>query len=433
MKKLLIILILVPVLVVLGLYFVKPDMVQGWVESVAHGEKSSDPGDRKDKGSKTKKHRARGTLVTPEVAGSLFVDGRPVSGPEIDLGVGTRLVTYYHAGLYDHQLVDIRKGGRSEVRLNEKSVQLESGWRNFRGDLLRTGLVSSSFNRPLTPAWQVELGASVEASPVLGSDRIYLSTAKHLAVAVDMSSGAVIWEAAGIGSSVTPVLVDGFVVAADHSGQLMAYRDEDGKAKGEIHLNSYATSLTAIGNETLVVTTRDGRALAIHCKQGFGGKLKLKLSWERELNGLSGSSASPIVTADTVILSTSRGLVALRQADGHLRWPKVEQSQGTEGHEMTLDFVEEDDFLTPTPVCDGQWIYSFYQGGLEARSVATGEIRWRTEWDLEPTSSLAFAWGMIYCGAADGKLYAFSGLNGSKYFPNGVGRFTAAFVSGSTG
>jgi len=418
LKKVLLIVVVIVLLAPFVWYGVDRESFSEWLDrtGLTATEKS-----KRERPKRSRDHR-RATLILPDGPAEIFVDGRPQNAGSHDYSAGLRHVWAMDQGRFDYQTVDLAERDRVTVQWKLKRVDEAEDWPCFRGDLHRTGLARTHMEAEPELAWQTDLGASVESSPIIVGERIYLTTENALVLALDLGGGERVWSVEGSGSEVGPVCVGEFVVAADHVGKLLAFRASDGAPKGETHLNSYATSLTSIDSDQILVVTRDGRLMLFGSKRSFTGKLKFNLEWENELPGLSGSSASPIVVGQMVVVTTGSSMIALNLRDGSQIWPEKEASPGMQHGELTMSFVEDEGVLTPTPVCDGNSIYCVQGDRLVARTVGDGSLRWQVEQDAKTTSSLALAWGVIFCGAEDGSLYGYSSVNGEELYRSELGR-----------
>jgi outer membrane protein assembly factor BamB len=175
--------------------------------------------------------------------------------------------------------------------------------------------------------WKVRPGGPLRGSPTLANGNVYVMSQDNQLFALGEADGAVIWsdsgtlEATGVFGVAAPAAAQGTVIAGYSSGELTAYRYENGRA-----LWGDALSKTSISTSVAMLTDIDadpvidkGRVFAI----GEGGRmasyelLSGQRLWELNIGGV----ATPLVVGDWVFVVTDKArLFAITRATGKVRW-----------------------------------------------------------------------------------------------------------------
>ncbi|MDT0575326.1 PQQ-binding-like beta-propeller repeat protein [Croceicoccus sp. F390] len=175
--------------------------------------------------------------------------------------------------------------------------------------------------------WRVQTGAPLRGSPTLSFGSVYVMTQDNRIIAFDAASGVQQWlEAGSLGQSgvfgvAAPAAGQGTVIAGYSSGELIAYRYENGR-------NLWADALSRTSISTSVGTLTDidadpiidsGRVYAL----GQGGRMAAyelvtgQRIWELNLAGIS----TPAVAGDWIFtLTDDARMLAISRATGKVRW-----------------------------------------------------------------------------------------------------------------
>ncbi|HZV17682.1 MAG TPA: PQQ-binding-like beta-propeller repeat protein [Sphingobium sp.] len=178
-----------------------------------------------------------------------------------------------------------------------------------------------------TIAWKVRPGGPLRGSPTISNGNVYVMSQDNQLFALSETDGSVVWndsgtlEATGVFGVAAPAAGQGTVIAGYSSGELTAYRYENGRA-----LWGDALSKTSISTSVATLTDIDadpvidrGRVFAI----GEGGRmasyelLSGQRLWELNIGGV----ATPLVVGDWVFVVTDKArLFAITRATGKVRW-----------------------------------------------------------------------------------------------------------------
>jgi outer membrane protein assembly factor BamB len=190
----------------------------------------------------------------------------------------------------------------------------------------------SGYASALDPAtgsviWQVQPGGPLRGSPTIGNQNVYVVTQDNQIYALDEANGQTRWtragasESSGVFGTAAPAFAQSTVVAGYSSGELAAYRYENGQevwtdALARTTVTTAAHALSDIDADPVI---DQGRVYAI----GQGGRMvALELNtgqrlWELNIAGLS----TPWVAGDWVFVVTDTAqLLAIARASGRIRW-----------------------------------------------------------------------------------------------------------------
>ncbi len=177
--------------------------------------------------------------------------------------------------------------------------------------------------------WKVRPAGPLRGSPTVAFNSVYVMTQNNQIHALNAADGAPLWtESGAIGQAgvfgvAAPAAGQGTVIAGYSSGELSAYRYENGRT-----LWSDALARTSISTEVGSLTDVDadpiidrGRVYAL----GQGGRMAAydlvtgQRIWELNLAGIS----TPAVAGDWVFtLTDDAELLAIARSSGKVRWLK---------------------------------------------------------------------------------------------------------------
>ena len=175
--------------------------------------------------------------------------------------------------------------------------------------------------------WQVRPGGPLRGAPTIANDNIYVVSQDNQLYALNPADGALRWtgsgtiEVAGVFGSGAPAAAQGTVVAGFSSGELNAYRYENGRSLWQDALarTSISTTVTSLSDIDAAPVIDQGRVFAV----GQGGRMvALELTsgqrvWEINVAGIS----TPWVAADWIFVVTDKAqLLAIARSTGKVRW-----------------------------------------------------------------------------------------------------------------
>jgi outer membrane protein assembly factor BamB len=175
--------------------------------------------------------------------------------------------------------------------------------------------------------WTVRPGAPLRGAPTVANDNVYVITQDNQLFALDPADGKVRWtgagavEIAGLLGASSPAAAQGTVVAGFSSGELNAYRYENGQNiwQDALARTSMSTSVTSLSDIDADPVIDSGRVYAV----GQGGRMVAielitgQRIWEINVAGI----ATPWVAGDWIFVVTDQAqLLALSRTNGHIRW-----------------------------------------------------------------------------------------------------------------
>lgn len=175
--------------------------------------------------------------------------------------------------------------------------------------------------------WTKKPAGPLRGAPTVGFNQVFVMTQDNQIVALNAADGTVVWQESasltqsGVFGVASPALGQGTVIAGFSSGELVAYRYENGR-----QVWSDALSRTSISTEVGSLTDVDadpiidnGRVYAL----GQGGRMAAyelvtgQRIWELNLAGIS----TPAVVGDWVFtLDDHAEILAIQRATGKVRW-----------------------------------------------------------------------------------------------------------------
>jgi len=175
--------------------------------------------------------------------------------------------------------------------------------------------------------WQVRPGGPLRGSPTVSGNTLYVMSQDNQIYSLKTSDGSTNWSAAaaleiaGVFGSASPAVGQGTVVAGFSSGELNAYRYENGRLvwQDQLSRTTIQTSVASISDVDANPVIDRGQVVAL----GQGGRMVgLELitgqrQWELNLAGIS----TPWVVGDWAFVVTDDArLIAVARASGKIRW-----------------------------------------------------------------------------------------------------------------
>ncbi len=175
--------------------------------------------------------------------------------------------------------------------------------------------------------WRVKPAGPLRGAPTVAFNAVYVMTQDNQIHALNLADGSVIWQdvaasgQAGVFGVAAPAAGQGTVIAGYSSGELVAYRYENGR-----NLWSDALARTSISTQVGTLTDVDadpiidnGRVYAL----GQGGRMAAyelvtgQRIWELNLAGIS----TPTVSGEWVFtLTDDARLLAIARSTGRVKW-----------------------------------------------------------------------------------------------------------------
>jgi outer membrane protein assembly factor BamB len=175
--------------------------------------------------------------------------------------------------------------------------------------------------------WIVRLGAPLRGAPTIANENVYVVSQDNRLFALNPADGKTRWEGAGaveiagVLGAAAPAAAQGTVVAGFSSGELTAFRYENGQVVWQDALarTSISTAVTSLADIDADPVIDSGRVYAV----GQGGRMVAielitgQRVWEINVAGI----ATPWVAGDWIFVVTDQAqLLALSRTTGRIKW-----------------------------------------------------------------------------------------------------------------
>jgi outer membrane protein assembly factor BamB len=175
--------------------------------------------------------------------------------------------------------------------------------------------------------WSVRPGGPLRGAPSLAENTLYVQSQDNQIYSMKMADGSTNWsnaaslEIAGVFGSASPAVAQGTVVAGFSSGELNAYRYENGRLVWQDALSrtSISMGVASLSDIDANPVIDSGQVFAV----GQGGRMvALELNsgqrlWELNIAGI----ATPWIAGEWVYVVTDDAkLIAISRANGKIRW-----------------------------------------------------------------------------------------------------------------
>ena len=256
--------------------------------------------------------------------------------------------------------------------------------------------------------WKVKPAGPLRGSPTIAFNAVFVMTQDNQIYSLDIADGAQLWhETAATGQTgvfgvAAPAAGQGTVISGFSTGELVAYRYENGR-----QLWNDALARTSLSTTVGVLTDIDadpiidrGRVFAL----GQGGRMAAyelvsgQRIWELNLAGIS----TPAIAGDWIFtLTDDAKLLCIARSNGHVRW--MTQLARFENEKKKKNPV-----FWSGPVLAGErlWFVNS-RGELYAASVTDGQPQQAAQLKAPVTLSPVVAGGTLYVLDDDGKVTAF--------------------------
>ena len=204
------------------------------------------------------------------------------------------------------------------------------------------GYVSALDIRTGGIVWQVRPGGPLRGAPTVAAEAVYAMSQDNQIYSLKESDGSTNWsqaaslEIAGVFGSASPAVGQGTVVSGFSSGELNAYRYENGRMvwQDALQRTSIRTSVSSLSDIDADPVIDRGQVIAI----GQGGRMvSLEITtgqrqWELNIAGIS----TPWVAGDWIwVVTDDAKLLCISRINGHIRWinqlPQFEHPKGKKG------------------------------------------------------------------------------------------------------
>ena len=176
-------------------------------------------------------------------------------------------------------------------------------------------------------AWHVRPGSSLRGAPSVGGGALYVISQDNQIYSLNEADGSTNWSAAasleiaGVFGSASPAVGQGTVVAGFSSGELNAYRYENGRQvwSDTLQRTTIRTSVSSLSDVDADPVIDNGQVFAV----GQGGRMVAldiltgQRLWELNIAGID----TPWVAGDWIFVITDDAkLLCIARSNGHIRW-----------------------------------------------------------------------------------------------------------------
>jgi outer membrane protein assembly factor BamB len=246
--------------------------------------------------------------------------------------------------------------------------------------------------------WRKSFDGPIRGAPTVAGGRVYFATVSNDTHAIDAADGAPLWRYQGIGeqastlASPSPVVGGGYVVVPHTTGELIAFRTDNGVPVWIETLTSLqpSGSLANINDIAGRPVIADGQVYAI-ANSGRLGAFRLETGepvWAQEISG----TQMPWVAGDyAFVINGTATMAAVERRSGAVRWTANLPGGG----------------VWSGPVLGGGRLIAVSSTGLMANiSPQTGEVLSTVELGNEFYIAPVIANGTAYLLADSGQLIA---------------------------
>lgn len=255
--------------------------------------------------------------------------------------------------------------------------------------------------------WKVKPAGPLRGSPTIAFGQVYVMTQDNQILALDARNGELLWDESGSATQsgvfgvAAPAAGQGTVIAGYSSGELSAYRYENGRplwadALARTNISTQVSSLSDIDADPIIDS---GRVYAL----GQGGRMAAyelvtgQRIWELTLAGIS----TPAIAGEWIFtLTDDARLLAIARSSGRVRW--LTQLQQYRNEEKKKDPI----FWTgPVLAGNSLWVASS-RGEIWRVSTAEGSAQMFADIDEPVSLPPIVADGFLYVLDDSGTIHA---------------------------
>lgn len=175
--------------------------------------------------------------------------------------------------------------------------------------------------------WKVKPAGPLRGSPTIAFGQLFVMTQDNLVISLNINDGSLVWDESGSSTQsgvfgvAAPAAGQGTVIAGYSSGELSAYRYENGRvlwsdALARTNISTTVGTITDIDADPIIDS---GRVYAL----GQGGRMAAyelvtgQRIWELNLAGIS----TPAIAGEWIFtLTDDARLLAISRSNGRVRW-----------------------------------------------------------------------------------------------------------------
>lgn len=255
--------------------------------------------------------------------------------------------------------------------------------------------------------WKVKPAGPLRGSPTIAFGQLFVMTQDNQLISLSLTDGALVWDESGSNTQsgvfgvAAPAAGQGTIVAGYSSGELTAYRYENGRslwsdALARTNISTTVGSITDIDADPIIDS---GRVYAL----GQGGRMAAyelvsgQRIWELNLAGIS----TPAIAGEWIFtLTDDARLLAIARSSGRVRWiTQLQRYKDEEDKEGPI-------FWTGPVLAGGQLWVASSRGELWKVSSGEGSATLFAEIGQPISIAPVVADGMIYLLDDSGTIHA---------------------------
>jgi outer membrane protein assembly factor BamB len=256
--------------------------------------------------------------------------------------------------------------------------------------------------------WKVRPAGPLRGSPTVANGSVYVMSQDNQIFSLKENDGSANWsqaatlEIAGVFGSASPAVGQGTVVAGFSSGELNAYRYENGRMvwQDALQRTSIRTSVSSLSDIDADPVIDSGQVIAV----GQGGRMVAldiltgQRQWELNLAGID----TPWVAGDWIFVVTDQAkVICVNRQNGHIRWitqlPQFLKAKSKKG---------EIDYSGPV-LAGGRLIVTGTNGAVVFVDPTTGAVQGQTSVRIGISLPPVVANSTMYILDDNGRLHAF--------------------------
>jgi len=256
--------------------------------------------------------------------------------------------------------------------------------------------------------WKVRPAGPLRGSPTVANGSVYVMSQDNQIFSLKENDGSTNWsqaatlEIAGVFGSASPAVGQGTVVAGFSSGELNAYRYENGRMvwQDALQRTSIRTSVSSLSDIDADPVIDSGQVIAV----GQGGRMVAldiltgQRQWELNLAGID----TPWVAGDWIFVVTDQAkVICVNRQNGHIRWitqlPQFLKAKSKKG---------EIDYSGPV-LAGGRLIVTGTNGAIVFVDPTTGAVQGQTSVRVGISLPPVVANSTMYILDDNGRLHAF--------------------------
>jgi outer membrane protein assembly factor BamB len=174
-----------------------------------------------------------------------------------------------------------------------------ANWHIFRGDSNLSGVAKSKLPDNLSLLWSFQTGRAIVSSPVIGLERVYVSSTDGKVYSIKLADGSKIWEFdTGDDIEASPLLLGNIIYIGSLSGVFFALDANTGKVQwkynidNEIYGSANWAKIPASQQTVILVGSYDNK---MYCFDANTGKLNWAYETGNYINGAPATDGEYVV------------------------------------------------------------------------------------------------------------------------------------------